>query len=303
MISIAIHGGAGVISRASMTEEAERAYRADLGRALDAGYAVLESGGSSLDATVAAVRILEDSPYFNAGKGAVFNHAGINELDAAIMDARRKKRARSPACATSAIPSTSRAWSWSAPATCCSRRRRRGIRARTGHDARARQLFLHRAALEAAGGSATPGTRRQRRRGHRLLRHGRRGRARQERQPCRSDFHGRHDQQALGPHRRFADHRRRHLCRQRDLRGVRDRQRRVLHPRGRCARDLRACAALRRHRGRGREGRHSRQAHGHRRRRRRDRRRQPGRAVARVQHRGDVPGSPRFGGRREIAIY
>jgi beta-aspartyl-peptidase (threonine type) len=86
MISIAIHGGAGVIGRASMTEENERAYRADLERALDAGYGVLEKGGTSLDAVVAAVRILEDSPYFNAGKGAVFSHAGINELDAAIMD-------------------------------------------------------------------------------------------------------------------------------------------------------------------------------------------------------------------------
>ncbi|MFZ2507904.1 MAG: isoaspartyl peptidase/L-asparaginase [Steroidobacteraceae bacterium] len=91
MISIAIHGGAGVISRASMTEENERAYRADLGRALDAGYAVLEGGGTSLDATVAAVRILEDSPYFNAGLGAVFSHAGINELDAAIMDGATRK--------------------------------------------------------------------------------------------------------------------------------------------------------------------------------------------------------------------
>lgn len=86
MIAIAIHGGAGVISRASMTPEHERAYRADLERALDAGYAVLERGGASLDAVVAAVKILEDSPYFNAGKGAVFNHAGVNELDAAIMD-------------------------------------------------------------------------------------------------------------------------------------------------------------------------------------------------------------------------
>jgi L-asparaginase / beta-aspartyl-peptidase len=91
MISIAIHGGAGVISRASMSAENERAYRADLERALDAGYAVLEKGGSSLDATVAAVRILEDSPYFNAGHGAVFNHAGINELDAAIMDGATQK--------------------------------------------------------------------------------------------------------------------------------------------------------------------------------------------------------------------
>jgi beta-aspartyl-peptidase (threonine type) len=74
-----------------MTAENERAYRADLGRALDAGYAVLEKGGTSLDAVVAAVRILEDSPFFNAGKGAVFSHAGINELDAAIMDGATQK--------------------------------------------------------------------------------------------------------------------------------------------------------------------------------------------------------------------
>lgn len=86
MISIAIHGGAGVINRASMTPDAEHAYRADLERALDAGYAVLDRGGTSLDAVVAAVKILEDSPLFNAGKGAVFNHEGINELDASIMD-------------------------------------------------------------------------------------------------------------------------------------------------------------------------------------------------------------------------
>jgi beta-aspartyl-peptidase (threonine type) len=91
MISIAIHGGAGVISRAKMTEENERAYRADLERALNAGYAVLEGGGTSLDAIVAAVRILEDSPLFNAGLGSVFSHAGINELDAAIMDGATRK--------------------------------------------------------------------------------------------------------------------------------------------------------------------------------------------------------------------
>jgi beta-aspartyl-peptidase (threonine type) len=91
MISIAIHGGAGVISRASMTAENERAYRADLERALDTGYAVLQKGGASLDAVVAAVKILEDSPLFNAGKGAVFSHAGVNELDAAIMDGATQK--------------------------------------------------------------------------------------------------------------------------------------------------------------------------------------------------------------------
>ena len=88
MISIAIHGGAGVISRGSMSPEEEQAYRADLGRALDAGYEVLQSGGSGLDAVTAAVRVLEDSPLFNAGRGAVFSHDGINELDASIMDGR-----------------------------------------------------------------------------------------------------------------------------------------------------------------------------------------------------------------------
>jgi len=91
MISIAIHGGAGVIGRSSMTVENERAYRADLERALDAGYAVLEKGGTSLDAVVASVKILEDSPLFNAGKGAVFNHAGANELDASIMDGAKER--------------------------------------------------------------------------------------------------------------------------------------------------------------------------------------------------------------------
>jgi len=91
MISIAIHGGAGVITRSSMTPDEEAAYRADLGRALDAGYEVLASGGDSLDAVTAAVRLLEDSPLFNAGRGAVFNHEGINELDASIMDGRTLK--------------------------------------------------------------------------------------------------------------------------------------------------------------------------------------------------------------------
>lgn len=88
MIAIAIHGGAGVITRGSMAPGEEEDYRADLQRALDAGYDILAAGGSSLDATMAAVRILEDSPLFNAGRGAVFNHDGINELDASIMDGR-----------------------------------------------------------------------------------------------------------------------------------------------------------------------------------------------------------------------
>src|SRR5438132_1430433 len=83
---IVIHGGAGTIERANMTPEKERDYRAGLERALRAGYDILKRGGSSLDATEAAVRVLEDDPHFNAGKGSVFTSAGTNEMDAAIMD-------------------------------------------------------------------------------------------------------------------------------------------------------------------------------------------------------------------------
>jgi beta-aspartyl-peptidase (threonine type) len=91
LIAIAIHGGAGVIPRATMTPDNEAAYRADLDTAVQAGYSILAAGGTSLDAVVAAVKVLEDSPLFNAGNGAVFNSEGVNELDAAIMDGRTLK--------------------------------------------------------------------------------------------------------------------------------------------------------------------------------------------------------------------
>jgi beta-aspartyl-peptidase (threonine type) len=82
---LVIHGGAGVIAK-DVPPEKEKAIRAELQRALESGYAVLKSGGSSLDAVSKAIVLMEDSPYFNAGKGAVFNHDGKNELDASIMD-------------------------------------------------------------------------------------------------------------------------------------------------------------------------------------------------------------------------
>jgi len=88
---LVIHGGAGTIERSTMTPERERDYRAGLERALKAGYDILKSGGSSLDAAEAAVHVLEDDPHFNAGKGAVFTSAGTNELDAAIMDGKTLK--------------------------------------------------------------------------------------------------------------------------------------------------------------------------------------------------------------------
>lgn len=85
-IGLVIHGGAGTIDRAKMTPEKERSYRDGLERALRAGWEILERGGSSLDATEAAVRVLEDDPMFNAGRGAVFTSAGVNELDASTME-------------------------------------------------------------------------------------------------------------------------------------------------------------------------------------------------------------------------
>jgi beta-aspartyl-peptidase (threonine type) len=90
-IGLAIHAGAGTIERSSMTPEKEREYRAGLERALHAGYEILKRGGSSLDATETAVRVLEDDPHFNAGRGSVFTSAGTNEMDASIMEGKTLK--------------------------------------------------------------------------------------------------------------------------------------------------------------------------------------------------------------------
>ncbi|MDX5436144.1 MAG: isoaspartyl peptidase/L-asparaginase [Pontibacter sp.] len=87
-ITLAIHGGAGTITRQNMTPEKEKAYREKLNEALQAGYAVLEKGGTSLDAVEATIHVMENSPLFNAGKGAVFTNEGKNEMDAAVMDGR-----------------------------------------------------------------------------------------------------------------------------------------------------------------------------------------------------------------------
>ncbi len=84
--SIAIHGGAGVIDRKSLTPEQDAAYRAALQRAIDAGIAVLDSDGAALDAVQAAISVMEDDPLFNSARGAVFTSEGRIELDASIMD-------------------------------------------------------------------------------------------------------------------------------------------------------------------------------------------------------------------------
>jgi beta-aspartyl-peptidase (threonine type) len=83
---IAIHGGAGTILKSAMTPLKEKAYTSALSSALEAGYAIIESGGTSLDAVETAIIELENCPLFNAGKGAVFNALGQHEMDASIMD-------------------------------------------------------------------------------------------------------------------------------------------------------------------------------------------------------------------------
>ncbi len=84
--SIAIHGGAGTIEKKNFSAEQEKNYRLKLKEAIDVGYEVLQNKGTSIDAVIAAVQVLEASPYFNAGVGAVYTYEGSHELDASIMD-------------------------------------------------------------------------------------------------------------------------------------------------------------------------------------------------------------------------
>lgn len=109
--SLAVHGGAGVILRENLSAEQDAAIREALGRALDAGEAVLAAGGSALDAVTAAVIVLEEAPQFNAGKGAVLTEAGTHELDASVMEGSNRAagavagltRTRNPVLAARAV--------------------------------------------------------------------------------------------------------------------------------------------------------------------------------------------------------
>lgn len=84
--AIIIHGGAGTILKKNMTPEREAEYKAKLEEAIRTGYEILKNGGTSGDAVVKTIQVMEESPLFNAGKGAVFTNAGTNELDASFMD-------------------------------------------------------------------------------------------------------------------------------------------------------------------------------------------------------------------------
>jgi len=89
--AIAIHGGAGTIKKERFTPAREAAYRAKLQESVEAGYAILEKGGTSLDALTASINILENSPFFNAGKGAVYTHDESHEMDASIMEGKTRQ--------------------------------------------------------------------------------------------------------------------------------------------------------------------------------------------------------------------
>src|SRR6201998_843632 len=84
--AIVVHGGAGVIEKSALGPDGDKAYRAGLDRAIHAGAAVLDKGGSAMDAVEATLHVFEEDPHFNAGKGAVFTREGKNEMDASIMD-------------------------------------------------------------------------------------------------------------------------------------------------------------------------------------------------------------------------
>lgn len=83
---IVIHGGAGTILKENMSDSLEAAYKQILEKAIKTGYEILENGGTSIEAIAKTINVMEDSPLFNAGKGAVFTHEGTNELDASVMD-------------------------------------------------------------------------------------------------------------------------------------------------------------------------------------------------------------------------
>ena len=109
--TLVIHGGAGVLARDRMSPQRDRETRAALARALKAGAAILAAEGRAIDAVEAAVRVLEDDPHFNAGRGAVFTDQGTIELDAAIMEGKERRagavagvmRARNPVSVARAV--------------------------------------------------------------------------------------------------------------------------------------------------------------------------------------------------------
>jgi hypothetical protein len=247
---LVIHGGAGV-ERADLSADDEVAARLALESALRAGHKELAGGKPALDAVTAAITVLEDAPQFNAGRGAVFNHDGKNELDSSIMDGASHKagavagvhRVKNPILLARAVMEKSRHVMMvgdGAEAFAVEN----GFRLVDPSYFRTEKRWqqLQRALQEEREAEAQghfPGTARQG-----LFRHRRCTRTRCQGPSGGGHLDRRHDQQALWSRGRFPHHRRRHLGRC-ALCGFRNRMGRVLHPRIGCARDLRARASFR----------------------------------------------------------
>ena len=261
-------------SARKMTPEREAAYRAGLAAALDAGYAVLEQGGSSLDAVIAAVRTMEDDPQFNAGRGAVLNQDGVAELDAAIMDGNGPRAGAVAGGAPRQEPDRAgAAGDGEEPARAAGRRGRRGIRARAGRGAgAARATSSCRSACAGAGGGEARASRGAPR-APPVKGTGTVGAVALDRAGnlAAGTSTGGLTNKLRGRVGRFAHHRRGNLRQQRVLRGVRHRPGRVLHPPGRGLRHLRAWSITSTRRWRKRCTRRSTRSSANRRRGRRDR--------------------------------
>ena len=232
-----IHAGAGIVAK-NVTPEKEKLVRADLEKALKAGYAVLKSGGDSLDAVTQAIVIMEDAPEFNAGKGAVFNHDGKNELDASIMDGATLR--------AGAVANVHRVKNPILLARAVMEKSPHVMMVGDGAEAFAQSIGmslvdpkyfytdqrwqeLQDALKDRGGENQIDGV---------AAWHRRRRCARHQRQSRRGHVDRRHDQQTIRTRRRFADHRRGHL-REREVCRVGHGLGRVLHPRRCRARYLR----------------------------------------------------------------
>ena len=244
---LAVHGGAGTLAPEIMTVGIEQSIHSALRKSLLAGNKVLAAGGPAIDAVTAAVIVLEDDSLFNAGYGAVFNAAGRQEMDAAVMDgATRAAGAVAGICGPRNPVLAGARGDGSVQPRHDDRRRRDGVRPRLRRRIRGRGVFPDRAPLARLAGQA----RRPARREHRPVgrrrppRHRRGGRPGHERRARGGDFDGWHDGETARPGGGQPADRRRHL-------GVRPGRCighggwRALHPRRRRSRDQRQAALCR----------------------------------------------------------
>ena len=239
-VVLGVHGGTGM-KKQDMTAEFDQALRADLKRALEAGYAALQrSDGTGLDAVEAAIRVLEDSEHFNAGKGAVFTREGRIEMDASIMEGKSKRAGavgfvttiKNPISAARAVMEKSKHVLWLGRAPRRSPQRHDLETVDPSYFRTERRWQQHQKELEREAEQKEP---RDRQAGPAVARspaveHGRRRGAGSGRKPGRGHVDRRHVEQTVRQAGRLAHRRRRHLRRQRVLRRLGHGARRVFHP-------------------------------------------------------------------------